>query len=189
MKNTIKAIITITAIGISLTACKHEIDKAVIQSCVNENAAFEEKISKMKTFKYQVISEMERKHTDMINKIDPKKKTAFEKDNTLKSEMNTLKGKMEKAAKEYESNYNALAKTIESNNVFISAIPTSEKNEDAIKFDWQQNMVVSNGIFETSNSLKKELNELSEKHNELVKQVIKKYGKAEDKKPIKKKKR
>lgn len=190
MKNKTKGMIAIIAMGISLTACKQQIDQSVIQSYTNENQTLEQKISEMKAFKYKISSDIEKKQTEMVATIDPKKKAAYEKDNAVKSELQSIKGKIDKAIKEYEGNYSSLAQSIETNNTFIASINNSEKDEEAIKSDWQQNMAVFNGIAETNNELQKEITNLSQQYNDLVKQVIKKYGKIEvDKKALKKKKK
>ncbi|MBI2268970.1 MAG: hypothetical protein HYU69_01280 [Bacteroidetes bacterium] len=188
MKKAIKAGVAIMTAGIFLTACKQQIDESVIQSYTNENQILEQKVSEMKAFKYKTSSDIEKKQTEMVAAIDPKKKVAYEKDNGVKSELKSIKEKIDKATKEYEGNYSSLAKSIETNNTFIASIPKSEQDEEAIKTDWQQNMSVFNGIIEANNELQKQITSLSQQYNDLVKQIVKKYGKTEtDKKAIKKK--
>lgn len=178
MKNKAKSMIAVIAIGISLTTCKH-IDQSKIQSYTDENRALEQKVSDMRTFKNQILSEDEKKHSDMIASIDPKKKATYEKDVTLKSEMNILKEEMEKTSKAYEENYNYLYKGIQRNNSCIAEIPNSEQNEEAINSEWEQNMSVFNGMMEANNHLLKEMTSLSQQYNELAERIIKKYGKTE----------
>lgn len=179
MKHKIKTMIAIIAIGTSLTACKHQIDQSVIQSFTNENKQLEQEVSDMRTFKIQIISERDKKQSEMEGLIDPNKKAAYEKDNTLKSELNETKDKMDIAVKVFEENYNSLTKSTESNTSFILSISDSEKNEDEIKSDWKQNMAVFNGMVESNNELQKKITGLSQEYNELTKQTIKKYGKTE----------
>lgn len=178
MKNEVRTMISILVICVSLASCKNKINPAMITSFTNENIILKQKVTDMKTFKYQIFSERENKYSEMISAIDPKKKALYKKENTLKSEINTLKEKMDKIAKEYEGNYSSLTNIIESNKNFIGAIPYSEQNEEAIKLDWQQNVAVYNGIAEQNIDLQKEMISLSKRHNELTKQVVKKYGKA-----------
>lgn len=179
MTNKVKAIIAIIIIGSSLTACIHQIDQSVIQTFITENTTLMGNVSEMKSFKYKVLSEKENKYSEMIASIEPKKKLAYEKDKALKTELKNINETIETSTKEFENNYNTLAKTIESNASFIITIPDSEKDEDEIKSEWQQNMVVSNEIIETNNSLQKEISELSEKYSIAIKKAIKKYGKTE----------
>jgi len=189
MKNKVKTMIAIIIFGIILTSCKHSIDPSVIQSFTSENKVLEGKLLGMKTFKDQTLIERGKKYSGMVTAIDPKKKTAYEKDNEVKSQMNNIQEKLDIVAKEYEMNYISLIASIESNNAFIASIPNSEQNEQSIKSDWEHNITAFNEIIERNNDLQKEMTDLLREYTESANQVMKKYGKTETVKNKTKKKR
>lgn len=175
MKNRIKTILIITVI--SLIACEPIIDPSLITSFTSENNLLKQKLSAMQTAKYQFLSERENKYSKMDAAIRIEKKAIYRKDTALRSEINIIKGKIDKIVIEYEVNYNSLAKIIESNKVFIAAIPNSEQIEEDVKSNWRQNIIVYNSIAEKNTDLQNELTDLLHQFDEVSKQVVKKYGK------------
>lgn len=136
MKNTIIKTTTIAIIGTLLFSCKPNIPKEVIEKYRADNNSYEAELSNRYISKEDIIKESDFNYNQFIQSIDPKKKTAFEKDNILQSELGNHKACLMELADKSHTN-NLLSKAMVAANIsFVESLEKGEMTEDEATQKW-----------------------------------------------------
>src|SRR5690348_11233127 len=97
MKYISKLTLQIVSLSILIISCKHHLNPAVIKTYTDENKTLEQKVSEMKKFQEQTLSEMETGYSEMMSAIDPKRKAAYHRDKAIRAKMDILENKIKGA--------------------------------------------------------------------------------------------
>lgn len=176
MKNTLIKTATIAIMGTLLCSCKPNIPKEVIEKYRADNNSYESDLSNRYISKEEIIKESDFNYNQFIQTIDPKKKTAFEKDNVLQSELGNHKACLMELADKSHTN-NMLSKAmVAANNSFIESLEKGEISEEEASQKWLEYQNKFSKLQLEADSLNNEITTNKDKEYELYKAALKKYG-------------
>jgi len=158
-------------------SCQNKSVKATLQSFKEKSIGFKKKRLELDSFQKSLINTVQIQYTKMANSIDTSKVRVYEKDDKIKSELKSIKARIDKNTRQFENYLKDLEQSNNNTSSYIELYKWTSKNETELQTELEQISSLSENTIDKMESLLLELNELSMRNAKLIEYVIKKYGK------------
>jgi hypothetical protein len=176
MKKQIKNILVITLVAVTLGSCKQSIPKEVIDGFKTDNSFYEKDMNKKITTKEEILKDADITYKNFLPKLDPKKKTAFEKDKEFHRALEYNKSCLIELAEKNQTNSAFLKEAIAASNLFVASLENSDLTEEEATKKMTE---YSAGISKLQNDCESIENQMIDNKTETHKlyvTALKKYG-------------
>ncbi|MBL7937644.1 MAG: hypothetical protein JNM51_17705 [Bacteroidia bacterium] len=176
MKKKIKNSLLATGFLILFITCKPTISEKTIDNYISEINFYENTLKEKTISKEDLLKELDSNHKQLIANIDPTKKTAFEKDFILHSELENKKTCIIEFAEKNYTNSILTNAIIESGNLFIKSVTEGKIEEKEANIQWEKLVLDLSNLQQEADSIEMILTESKLQIYELHQTALKKYG-------------